>query len=66
MMIVSGWKLSAWMPASKPLLASLVLEVVVFGEQFLDAVDEELLGADDEDLVPALLLRARPAACRVP
>lgn len=29
------------------------LEVVVFGEDFLEAVDEELLGADDEDLVQA-------------
>src|SRR5207237_6796792 len=38
-------------------VGQLVLEVVVLGEQLLDAVDEELLGADDEDLVQPLLLQ---------
>jgi hypothetical protein len=34
-------------------VGQLVLVVVVVGQQFLDAVDEQLLGADDQDLVPA-------------
>ena len=33
----------------------LVLVILVVGQQFLEPVDEQLLGADDQNLVPALL-----------
>ncbi len=52
--IVSGWKLPARMPASKPLLAQLELVVVVLRQQLLHAVVEQLLGADEQHLVPLL------------
>jgi hypothetical protein len=46
-------------------MGQLVLVVVVLGQQLLDAIDEELVGTNDQDLVQALLFQL-PGACRVP
>jgi hypothetical protein len=37
-------------------MSQLVFEVVGFGEQFLDAIDKQLLGADDQDFVQSFFL----------
>src|SRR5207245_363519 len=36
-------------------IGDLVLVVLILGQKFFEAVDEDLLGADDEDLVPLFL-----------
>src|SRR5580658_2871252 len=40
----------------EPTLSDFVFVVFILGEKFLYAVDEELLGPDDEDLVPLFFL----------
>ena len=38
-------------------VGQLVFEVVIFGQQFFDAVNEQRLGADDQDFVPSFFFQ---------
>ena len=55
-MIVSGMKALGLDAGFEAAVGHLVLVVFGLGQQFLNTFDEKLLGTDDQDLVPPLLL----------
>ena len=64
-MMQSGWKLSAWMPASKPLAATAILNDRSTGKLTLEVFDQDLVLTDDQHLGHRFVFEVAQGACRV-